>query len=139
MGKKKYSREVVISKLLAKGLKPKPSLDKLVSFEVPPRVQLGIKSLGMLDFLKISVTRPVRKPYDPNKKRERPRRQFQVKTIGQCLVCKKEVDNTDGFWRICFDNKIVKVHKGRCVRRHNLLIFSGLSLSEIENQLGGRR
>ncbi len=122
MSKKKYTREVVISKLLAKGLKPKPSLDKLVSFEIPFKVHLGIKSLGMLDFLKISVTRPIRKPYDPNKKPERPRRKFQIKTIGQCIVCKKEVDNVDGLWRFYLADRVIKIHKGGCVRKHNLLI-----------------
>ena len=131
---KKYRRDVVISKLLALGLKPKPDINKLDYFLVPSRIQIGIKTLGMLDFLKIKIERPIRKERKPGEKpKERPRRN-NIKSIGQCIVCNKEVSNITGFFRLTPGNKIIKIHYGSCKRQADILIDGSLTLEELNKE-----
>ena len=119
---KKYTREAAISKLLSLGLKPKPDIKKLEYFLVPSRVHIGIKTLALLDFLKIRIERPIRKVRKPgDKPRIRPQRN-NMKTIGTCIVCQKEVNNHTGFFRLTPRNKIIKIHYGKCEAQANMLI-----------------
>ena len=131
---KKYRRDIVISKLLAIGLKPKPDINKLDYFLVPSRIHIGIKTLGMLDFLKIKIERPIRKERKPGEKpKERPRRN-NTKSIGNCIVCNKEASNITGFFRLTPGNKIIKIHFGGCESRANILIDGGLTLEELNKE-----
>ena len=128
---KKYTKEIGISKLLAIGLKPKPDINHIEYFLVPNRIHLGIKILGMLDFLKIRIERPFRKERKPGEKpKVRPRRN-NIKIIGQCIVCRKEVSNNTGFFRLTPRNKIIKIHNGRCKRQADMVIDGGLTLAEL--------
>lgn len=122
MDKKKYNREVVISKLLAKGLKAKPDERHIEYFLVPHRVSLGIKSLGMIDFLKARIERPKQKqrPIGEKPKVRPPRDTFKI--IGQCDVCRKEVNNRTGFFRLTFSNRLVQLHKGKCKRQSDMFL-----------------
>ena len=133
---KKYTKEIGISKLLAIGLKPKPDIKKIEYFLVPNRVHLGIKILGMLDFLKIKIERPIRKERKPGETPKiRPRRN-NIKIIGQCIVCRKEVSNNTGFLRLTPRNKIIKIHNGECKNRADLLSDGGLTLVELGKNNG---
>ena len=133
---KKYTRDIGISKLLSIGLKPKPDIKKLQYFLVPFRIHLGIKILGMIDFLKIKIERPIRKERKLGEKpKARPPRN-NIKIIGQCIVCRKEVSNNTGFFRLTFRNKIIKIHNGRCKRQADILIDGGLTLEELGQNNG---
>ena len=59
---KNYKKEEVIAILERKGAKAKyvPQTQKILYFEIPERVTLGIKLLGMADFLKIPLSRKPR-------------------------------------------------------------------------------
>lgn len=61
----KYDRHEVINKLAGRGLIPKhyKGTSTLSHFEVPPYVGVGIKFLGMIDFLRVPL---VRKKYYKN-------------------------------------------------------------------------
>jgi len=128
---KKYTKDAAISKLLALGLKPKPDIKKIEYFLVPNRIHLGIKTLGMIEFLKIRIERPKQKERKLGEKsKQRPRRN-NIKTIGQCAVCQKVVSNITGFFRLTLSNRIIKIHNGKCERRANILINGGLTLEEL--------
>ena len=128
---KKYNQDAAISKLLSIGLKPKPDIKKLEYFLVPFRVHLGIKTLGLLDFLKIRIERPKQKKIKPGEKpKDRPRRN-SIKIIGKCTICNKEVDNQNGFFRLTLRNQIIKIHKGECKNKADLLIDRNIILEEL--------
>ena len=117
---KKYTKEIGISKLLAIGLKPKPDINHIEYFLVPNRVHLGIKTLGLLDFLKIRIERPRQKERKLGEKpKVRPRRN-NIKIIGKCIVCGKIVENITGFFRLTFRNRIVKIHY-KCKNKADIL------------------
>lgn len=130
MSKKKYDRSTVISKLIKLGCKPKPDISKLDYFLVPNRVHLGIKTLGMLDFLKIRIERPKQKERKLGETpREKPRRN-NIKIIGKCMACGKEVSNITGFFRLTPRNYIIKIHD-KCRSKADLLMTGGLILDEL--------
>jgi hypothetical protein len=53
----KYDKEDIINRLTRKGLKPQydQKTHRLTHFSSTKRIQLGIKCLGYLDFLKVPV------------------------------------------------------------------------------------
>ena len=129
---KNYKREIIINKLSRKGLKPKPDTQHIEYFLVPNNIHLGIKTLGMIDFLKIPIRRPEYKDKDNNKKPKPKIIHKQAKTIGKCIVCNKEVTNNTGFFRLTQRNKIIKIHNGKCKRQADILLDSGLTLRDIK-------
>ena len=130
MSKNKYNRYTAISKLIAKGCKPKPDIKKISYFLIPNRVHLGLKTLGMLDFLKINIERPKQKERKLGEQpKPRPPRD-NTKIIGKCIICNKEVLNTTGFFRLTSRNQIIKIHNS-CKHKADLLLDDGLTLEEL--------
>lgn len=87
MNKEKYDRYEVIQKLQRKGLKPKPNAHNIEYFEKSPYNHVGIKVLGMVDFLGAKVRNWEQKPKNPNKPKK-----FKRKYMGykKCCRCSHE-------------------------------------------------
>jgi len=125
----KYNRELVLRKLMRKGVKLKPSPKQVAYLEIPARVQLGLKSWSMIDFLKIDVRHQQPKEKKKSFLREPSKKKVEIKEdiLGECKICKKAVSNINGFFRFYKNYKYIKLHSRNCANKHNLIINTEIS------------
>lgn len=128
---KNYKREIILSKLIKKGLKPKPDFRNIEYLLLPNNIRLGIKIWGMIDFLKISIQTPIAKP-NAKRKKTKKNKFNRCRTIGKCAICHKEVDNYNGFFRLTLDNRLIKLHKGKCKSKSDILVNRDITLEDVE-------
>ncbi len=105
MNTRNYDREEVINKLFRKGLRPKPNARNIKHFEKnKTNKNVGLQTLGMVDFLGVKIKTVERKFRKQNKKR----------FVKKCEVCNRREMVLDRFYE---DTNILICESKVCDRR----------------------